>query len=51
MITLKYYPKEMTDSHKKGWLKVRKKLKKLFHTKLRRGEMNKPYSNGQQEAW
>ena len=51
MITLKYFPKEMTESRKKSWLKVRKKFKKIFHTKLRRGEMDKPYSEGEQEAW
>lgn len=51
MISLKYYPKDMTESTSKGWLKVKKKLKKIYHTKLRRGKMNKPMSEGIQEAW
>ena len=51
MISLKYYPKELTESTSKHWLKVRKKMKKLFHTKLRRGEMDKPYSEGVEVAW
>ena len=51
MITLKYYPPDFTESHSKRWLKVKKRLKKQFHTQLRRGKMNKPYSSGEQIAW
>lgn len=51
MITLKYFPKEFTNSNKKRWLKVKKKLKKIYHTKLRRGELTKPMSDGIQEAF
>jgi len=36
---------------KDGLNKVKKKLKKIFHTKLRRKKLNKPYSQGQQIAW
>jgi len=51
MISLKEYPKEFTESTNKSWLKVKKKLKKIFHTKLRRGETDKIYSEGKQIAW
>lgn len=51
MISLKNYPSDFMKSRSKRWLKVKKKLKKIFHTKLRRKELDKPYSQGQQIAW
>ena len=51
MISLKYYPSEFMDSRSKQWLKVKKRLKKQYHTQLRRGKMNKPYSEGIQIAF
>ena len=50
MISLKNYPDDFMKSRSKRWLKVKKKLKKIFHTKLRRKELDKPYSQGQQIA-
>ena len=49
MIALKYHDRFASKSGSHRWLKVKKRLKKLFHTKLRRGEMVKPYSRGYQE--
>lgn len=51
MIALKYYPPDFTDSRSKRWLKVKKRLKKQFHTQLRRGKMVKPFSKGEEVAW
>lgn len=51
MITLKYYPSEFTNSRNKTWLKVKKRLKKQYHTQLRRGKLDKPFSKGIQIAW
>ena len=51
MISLKNYLDDFTKSHSKRWLKVKKKLKKIFHTKLRRQELDKPYSQGIEIAW
>lgn len=51
MISLKYFPSEFMDSRSKRWLKVKKRLKKQYHTQLRRGKMNKPYSKGEQIAF
>lgn len=51
MITLKYFPSEFTESRSKKWLKVKKRLKKQYHTQLRRGKLNKPYSSGWQIEW
>lgn len=51
MIALKYYPPDFTDSRGKQWLKVKKRLKKQFHTQLRRGKMVKPFSKGEEVAW
>lgn len=51
MITLKYYPPEFTKSHSKQWLKFKKRSKKQYHTQLRRGKLNKPYSSGWEIEW
>ena len=38
MYSLKEYPEEFKQSKKKSWLKFKKKLKKIAHTQLRRGD-------------
>ena len=38
MYSLKEYPEEFKQSKKKTWLKFKKKLKKIAHTQLRRGD-------------
>lgn len=38
MYSLKEYPEEFKRSQSKGWLKFKKKLKKIAHTQLRRGD-------------
>lgn len=37
---------QRTNRRSKGWLKYKKRLKKMFHTKLRRGKTDKLYSQG-----
>ena len=50
MFSLKEYPEEFTHSTSKQWLKFKKKLKKIAHTKLRRGGDRYKF-NGQEIAW
>lgn len=51
MYSLKEYPEEFTGSKSKQWLKFRKKVKKIFHTRLRREECEKLRVNGREIAW
>ena len=51
MYSLKEYPEEYSRKQSKQWRKFRKKIKKIFHTKLRRGELNKLKVTGQEIAW
>lgn len=51
MYALKEYPESFTRSKGKQWLKFKKKLKKIYHTKLRRGRLQKLKVNGQEIAW
>ena len=50
MYSLKEYPEEFKQSKKKGWLKFKKKLKKIAHTKLRRGDKRYIF-RGREIAW
>lgn len=50
MYKLKEYPKDFTTSTNKQWLKFKKKIKKIAHTKLRRGATKYEY-HGNEIAW
>ena len=51
MYSLKDYPEEYSRNQNKQWRKFRKKIKKIFHTKLRRGELDKLKATGYEIAW
>ena len=51
MYAIKEYPKDFTHSTSKQWLKFKKKMKKIYHTRLRRGELHKLRVQGQEIAW
>lgn len=51
MYAIKDYPNDFIHSKSKQWLKFKKKLKKIYHTKLRRGELQKLCVKGQEIAW
>ena len=51
MYSLKEYPDSFKESTGKQWIKFKKRLKKIYHTKLRRGELDKLKVNGQEIAW
>jgi hypothetical protein len=50
MYSLKEYPSDFTNSRSKLWRKFKKKMKKIAHTRLRRG-MDKYRYNGCEIAW
>lgn len=50
MYSLKEYPEEFKQSKKKTWLKFKKKLKKIAHTQLRRGDKRYLF-RGREIAW
>ena len=51
MYSLKEYPYEFKRSTGKQWSKFKKKLKKIAHTQLRRGKMEKYHFEGKEIAW
>ena len=51
MYSIKEYPEEFTQSKSRQWLKFKKKLKKIYHTRLRRGKLEKLKANGREIAW
>jgi hypothetical protein len=50
MFSIKDYPEEFSTNHSKNWGKFKKKMKKIAHTKLRRGAEKYQYS-GREVAW
>ena len=50
MYSLKEYPSDFKNSQSKQWRKFKKRLKKIAHTRLRKG-MNKYKFNGREIAW
>jgi hypothetical protein len=50
MFKLKDYPESFKGSTGKQWLKFKKRMKKIAHTRLRRGATKHSY-NGQEIAW
>jgi len=51
MYSIKEYPEDFKESRGKQWAKFKKKLKKIYHTRLRRGKLDKLKVNGQEIAW
>ena len=51
MYSINEYPEDFTNSRSKQWLKFKKKLKKIYHTRIRRGKLDKLKVNGQEIAW
>ena len=51
MYSIKEYPESFTESKSKQWLKFKKKLKKIYHTRLRNGKLDKLKANGKEIAW
>lgn len=50
MYKLKEYPKDFKDSTGKNWLRFKRKIKKIAHTRLRRGAVKHKY-DGKEIAW
>ena len=51
MYSIKEYPENFTNSKGKQWAKFKKKLKKIYHTRLRNGKLEKLKANGKEIAW
>ena len=51
MYSLKEYPEDFKKSTGKQWLKFKKVVKKIAHTRLRRGKLDKYHYNGKEIAW
>ena len=50
MYSLKEYPEDFTRSRSKQWRKFKKRIKKVAHTQLRRGNEKYEY-HGREIAW
>ena len=51
MYSIKEYPDDFKESKGKQWLKFKKKLKKIYHTRLGNGKLDKLRANGKEIAW
>ena len=51
MYSLKEYPNEFKRSKGKQWARFKRVMKKIAHTQLRRGKMEKYHFEGKEIAW